>query len=96
MPRNLPRDRLQAATAAVLMRAAVRVSAPAKANRLRHVLACVAAAVPAVCLQPAWAAGRRPLVAAFAAAAPLGYALASHVDADMRSLALDGARYQEL
>ena len=39
------------------------------------------------------------LVAACAAAAPLGYALASHVDADMRSLgadvaALDGARYK--
>ena len=88
-----------AATAAVLMRAAVRVSAPAKANRLRHVLACVAAAVPALCVQPAWADGRRALVAVCAAAAPLGYALASHVDADMRSLgadvaALDGARYK--
>ena len=44
----LPRDRLQAAyaaTAAVLLRAAVRVSAPAEANRIRHVLACVAACV---------------------------------------------------
>ena len=99
----LPRDRLlmmYAATAAVLLRAAVRVSAPAEASRLRHVLACAAAAVPALCLQPAWAAGRsRTLVAACAAAAPLGYALASHVDADMRSLgadvaALDGARYK--
>ena len=66
----------------------------------KHVLACAAAAVPALCLQPAWAAGRsRTLVAACAAAAPLGYALASHVDADMRSLgadvaALDGARYK--
>ena len=79
--------------------AAVRVSAPAEASRLRHVLACVAAAVPAICVQPAWADGRRALVAACAAAAPLGYALASHVDADMRSLgadvaALDGARYK--
>jgi len=98
----LPRDRLlmtYAATAAVLLRAAVRVSAPAEASRLRHVLACVAAAVPAICVQPAWADGRRALVAAVAAAAPLGYALASHVDADMRSLgadvaALDGARYK--
>ena len=99
---GLPRDRLlmtYAATAAVLLRAAVRVSAPAEASRLRHVLACVAAAVPAICVQPAWADGRRALVAAVAAAAPLGYALASHVDADMRSLgadvaALDGARYK--
>ena len=99
---GLPRDRLlmmYAATAAVLLRAAVRVSAPAAPNRLRHVLACAAAAVPAICVQPAWADGRRALVAAVAAAAPLGYALASHVDADMRSLgadvaALDGARYK--
>ena len=99
---GLPRDRLlmtYAATAAVLLRAAVRVSAPAEASKLRHVLACAAAAVPALCVQPAWADGRRALVAVCAAAAPLGYALASHVDADMRSLgadvaALDGARYK--
>jgi hypothetical protein len=98
----LPRDRLQAAyaaTAAVLLRAAVRVSAPADPSRLRHVLACVVAVVPALYLQPAWSDGRRKLVAAFAAAAPLGYALAAHVDADMQSLgkdvgALDGMRYR--
>ena len=55
--------------------------------------------MPALCVQPAWSEGRKALVAAVAAAAPLGYALASHVDADMRSLgadvaALDGARYK--